>query len=403
MLATPRREINVAIPLRRDDGTTELFHGYRVQHNVSRGPGKGGLRYHPAVDVDEVRALAMWMTWKCAVVELPYGGAKGGVAIDPAAVLPVRARARHPPVHQRDHADDRPGAGHHGAGHRDRRAHDGLGDGHVLGQPGLHHPGRRDRQAARGRRLPGPRHGHVARRRAHDRAPPCARPAASCPRCASPSRASARSAVRPLRCSPRPAPASRRSATRTAPSTATAASTCAGCSSTSPAPGTVVGFDGGDPIGNDDLLTMDVDVLVPAAVEHVLHAGNAADVKASWVVEGANGPTTGEADAMLAERGVVVVPDILANAGGVVVSYFEWVQAQQAYWWTEAEIEQKLADRMARAYAAGRRDGPARGGLAARRCAAAQRPPGRRGAPDPRAVPVSRRRPGPRRPRTLVR
>ncbi|WP_035061464.1 Glu/Leu/Phe/Val family dehydrogenase, partial [Cellulomonas bogoriensis] len=83
MLATPRREINVAVPLRRDDGRTELFHGFRVQHNVSRGPGKGGLRFHPAVDVDEVRALAMWMTWKCAVVELPYGGAKGGVAIDP--------------------------------------------------------------------------------------------------------------------------------------------------------------------------------------------------------------------------------------------------------------------------------------------------------------------------------
>ncbi len=114
--------------------------------------------------------------------------------------------------------------------------------------------------------------------------------------------------------------------------------------------GTVVGFDGGDPIGNDELLTMDVDVLVPAAVEHVLHTGNAGDVKARWVVEGANGPTTGDADAMLAERGVVVVPDILANAGGVVVSYFEWVQAQQAYWWTEAEIEQRLADRMAHAY-----------------------------------------------------
>ncbi|MGO1240633.1 MAG: Glu/Leu/Phe/Val family dehydrogenase, partial [Cellulosimicrobium funkei] len=83
MLATPRREVNVAVPLRRDDGRTVLFHGYRVQHNVSRGPGKGGLRYAPSVDIDEVRALAMWMTWKCALVDLPYGGAKGGVAIDP--------------------------------------------------------------------------------------------------------------------------------------------------------------------------------------------------------------------------------------------------------------------------------------------------------------------------------
>ena len=150
-----------------------------------------------------------------------------------------------------------------------------------------------------------------------------------------------------------------------------------------------MGFDGGDPISNDELLTLDVDVLVPAAVEHVLHAGNAADVKARWVIEGANGPTTGEADAMLTERGVTVVPDILANAGGVVVSYFEWVQAQQAYWWTEAEIEQKLADRMAHAYAAGLRDGAARARVAARRCPAAQRATGGRGPPDPGAVPVA--------------
>ena len=114
--------------------------------------------------------------------------------------------------------------------------------------------------------------------------------------------------------------------------------------------GSVTGFDGGDPIDNDDLLTLDVDVLVPAAVEGVLTHANAPSVRARWVVEGANGPTTPRADAILADRGVVVVPDILANAGGVVVSYFEWVQAQQAYWWTEAEIEDRLAQRMRQAY-----------------------------------------------------
>ena len=114
--------------------------------------------------------------------------------------------------------------------------------------------------------------------------------------------------------------------------------------------GSVAGFDGGDPIDNDDLLTLDVDVLVPAAVEGVLTHANAPNVRARWVVEGANGPTTPRADAILADRGVVVVPDILANAGGVVVSYFEWVQAQQAYWWTEAEIEDRLAQRMRQAY-----------------------------------------------------
>ncbi len=116
--------------------------------------------------------------------------------------------------------------------------------------------------------------------------------------------------------------------------------------------GSVTGFDGGDSIDNDDLLALDVDVLVPAAVEGVLTHASAPSVKARWVVEGANGPTTPRADAILADRGVVVVPDILANAGGVVVSYFEWVQAQQAYWWTEAEIEDRLAQRMRQAYTA---------------------------------------------------
>jgi glutamate dehydrogenase (NAD(P)+) len=112
------------------------------------------------------------------------------------------------------------------------------------------------------------------------------------------------------------------------------------------ATGSVAGFAGGDPLPADDLLELDVDVLVPAAVEGVLHAGNAGRVRASIVVEGANGPTTNAADAILAERGVLVVPDILANAGGVVVSYFEWVQGNQAYWWTAAEVDERLTDRM---------------------------------------------------------
>jgi glutamate dehydrogenase (NAD(P)+) len=125
--------------------------------------------------------------------------------------------------------------------------------------------------------------------------------------------------------------------------------------------GTVVGFDGADPVSNEDMLALDVDVLVPAAVEGVLTAATAPTVRARWVVEGANGPTTTAADEILAARGVTVVPDVLANAGGVVVSYFEWVQANQAYWWTEQEIAEKLARRMASAYASvsalARRDG----------------------------------------------
>ncbi|HQY32936.1 MAG TPA: Glu/Leu/Phe/Val dehydrogenase [Actinotalea sp.] len=351
MLATPRREINVAIPLRRDDGSTALFHGFRVQHNVSRGPGKGGLRYHPSVDVDEVRALAMWMTWKCAVVELPYGGAKGGVAIDPRRY----SQAELERVTRRYTSEIMPMIGPE----RDIMAPDIGTDaqtmawvmdtysvnqgytipGVVTGKPlevggslgratatsrGVVHSTRAALHEA-GLDLPDVRvavqgFGKVGSHAADMYADAGARVEAVSDQYGGLHRSGGLDMQRVL------------DHVRTT--------------------GSVVGFPGADPIDNTDLLTLDVDVLVPAAVEGVLTADNAPDVAARWVVEGANGPTTAEADAILAERGVVVVPDILANAGGVVVSYFEWVQAQQAYWWTEAEIEQRLAERMLHAYAA---------------------------------------------------
>ncbi len=350
MLASPRREIHVAIPLRRDDGTTELFQGYRVQHNVSRGPGKGGLRFHPAVDIDEVRALAMWMTWKCAVVELPYGGAKGGVTIDPRQY----SQAELERVTRRYTSEIMPMIGPE----RDIMAPDIGTDertmawvmdtysvnkgytipGVVTGKP-LEVGGSLGRATATSR---GVVHTTSAALReagldlsdvrvAVQGFGKVGGPAASM-------FAEAGARVEAVsdenggvyRAGGLDMPRLREHVART---------------------GTVVGFDDADPVGNAELLTLDVDVLVPAAVEGVLHADNAADVAARWVVEGANGPTTEIADRLLAERGVVVVPDILANAGGVVVSYFEWVQAQQAYWWTEAEIEQRLAERMAHAYA----------------------------------------------------
>ena len=153
LLRTPRREMTVSIPLRRDDGHVEVLRGYRVQHNLSRGPAKGGIRYHPSTDIDEVRALAMWMTWKCALIGMPYGGAKGGVDDRPAAAIRRRARAGDPPLRQRDHADHRPGAGHPGAGRRHRRADHGLDHGHLLHPHRLHGHRRRHRQAGVGRRL----------------------------------------------------------------------------------------------------------------------------------------------------------------------------------------------------------------------------------------------------------
>jgi len=351
MLATPRREIHVAIPLRRDDGRTEVLHGFRVQHNVSRGPGKGGLRYHPSVDIDEVRALAMWMTWKCAVVELPYGGAKGGVAIEPRQYSPAELER----VTRRYTSEIMPMIGPE----RDIMAPDvgtdaqtmawvmdtySVNQGYtipavVTGKP-LEVGGSLGRATATSRgvvhatraaiaeaglelddvRVAVQGFGKVGSHAARFFAEGGSRVEAVSDEFGGVHRPGGLDM-------PRLVEHVRRT-------------------------GSVVDFDGGDPIANEDLLTADVDVLVPAAVEGVLTHSNAHEVKARWVVEGANGPTTPRADEILADRGVVVVPDILANAGGVVVSYFEWVQAQQAYWWTETEIEERLAQRMMQSYAA---------------------------------------------------
>ncbi|MCL3862757.1 Glu/Leu/Phe/Val dehydrogenase [Actinotalea sp. K2] len=351
MLATPRREINVAIPLRRDDGRTELFHGFRVQHNVSRGPGKGGLRFHPSVDVDEVRALAMWMTWKCAVVELPYGGAKGGVAIDPR----LYSQGELERVTRRYTSEIMPMIGPE----RDIMAPDIGTDAQTMAwvmdtysvNKGYTIPG-----VVTGKPLEVG--GSLGRATATSRGVVHASRAAigeaglelSDVRVAIQGfgKVGSNAAVFFAEGGARVEAVSdeyggvHRSGGLDVPRLMDHVRDT----------GSVVDFDGGDPIDNAALLTLDVDVLVPAAVEGVISSQNAADVKARWVVEAANGPTTAKADAALAERGTVVVPDILANAGGVIVSYFEWVQAQQAYWWTEVEIEQRLEERMLHAYSA---------------------------------------------------
>jgi len=339
VLRQPRRELHVAVPLRRDDGHVELLHGYRVQHNISRGPGKGGLRYAPSVDIDEVRALAMWMTWKCAVVELPYGGAKGGVTIDPRAYSSSELER----VTRRYTSEIMPMIGPE----RDVMAPDIGTDEQIMawvmdtysvnrgftipavttGKPlavgGLHAATATLRDA--GVRLDevsaaiqgfGKVGGPLARF-LHEKG------------CRVVAVGDERGAI------------VRSDGLDVAALSAHVART-----------GSVVGFADADPLDPAELLALDVDVLFPAAVEGVLDEESAARVKARWVVEAANGPTTTEGDRVLADRGVVVVPDILANAGGVVVSYFEWVQANQAYWWTEREIEERLEHRMLEAYAA---------------------------------------------------
>lgn len=351
MLATPRREVNVAVPLRRDDGRIELFHGYRVQHNVSRGPGKGGLRFHPAVDVDEVRALAMLMTWKCAVVDLPYGGAKGGVGIDPSQYsLPELER-----VTRRYTTEIMPVIGPE----RDIMAPDmgtneqtmawvldtySVSHGYtipavVTGKP-ITLGGSLGRTTATSRGVV-----HVTRaalREAGDRLEGASVAIQGFGKVgAHAAQIFAAEGARVVAVSDQFGGVHTPEGLDVERLVDHVAQT-----------GSVVGFPEADPIDNSTLLALEVDVLVPAAVDGVLDADNAHAVRARVVVEGANGPTTGEADVILAERGVVVVPDILANAGGVVVSYFEWAQANQAYRWTREEIENRLADRMHSAFAA---------------------------------------------------
>ena len=345
MLAAPRREVTVSIPLRRDDGSVELVTGHRVQHSLSRGPAKGGLRYSPHVDLDEVRALAMWMTWKCALLDVPYGGAKGGVVIDPRHY----SRAELERVTRRYTSEIMPLIGPT----KDIPAPDigtdeetmawimdtySVASGHtvlgvVTGKP-ISLGGSLGRASATSR---GVVYVALAALRHLGIEPTSA--SAAVQGFGKVGRGAARflddAGVRVV------AVSDQYGAVWSSDGLDLAA-----LEDHVDATGSVVDFPGGVAIDNDMLLCLDVDLLVPAAVEGVLHADNAGSVRARVVVEGANGPTTTEADRQLAENGVLVVPDILANAGGVVVSYFEWVQANQAYWWSEAEVEARLAYRM---------------------------------------------------------
>lgn len=345
LLANARRELTVSIPLRRDDGSMAVYTGHRVQHNFSRGPAKGGLRYSTAVDLDEVRALAMWMTWKCALVDVPYGGAKGGVAIDPR----THSRGELERVTRRYTSEILPLIGPES----DIPAPDigtdentmawimdtySVAVGHtvpgvVTGKP-LSLGGSLGRASSTSRGV-----SHVALLALAEHGIDAGSASAVVQGFGKVGRDTTRflaeAGVRVHAVSDidgavyasggLDVPALIEHAART---------------------GSVAGFAGGEAIDPGEMLELEVDLLVPAAVEGVLTADNAPRIRARMVVEGANGPTTKAADVVLAERGVLVVPDILANAGGVVVSYFEWVQANQAYWWTEAEVEERLRDRL---------------------------------------------------------
>jgi len=349
MLETARKEVTVSIPLRRDDGTMDLYIGHRVQHNISRGPAKGGIRYSPNVDLDEVRALAMWMTWKCALLNLPYGGAKGGVQVDPRAHserelerLTRRYTSELIPLIGPDKDIPAPDMG------TDEKTMAWMMDtysvatghtvlGTVTGKPV-------DLGGSQGRAAP---------------APPPPRAAPPPPPSSigvNPSQATA--VVQGFGKVGRGAARFLHEAGVKVLAVADVYSTIRNDKGIDiPAleafvdeTGTVDGFPGADPMPASELFAVACDVVVPAAIEGVITEQTAPMIDAKLVVEGANGPTTPAADAILADKGILVVPDILANAGGVIVSYFEWVQANQSYWWTEAEVNERLRTRMDRAW-----------------------------------------------------
>jgi glutamate dehydrogenase (NAD(P)+) len=349
MLATPRREVTVSIPLRRDDGTVEVLIGHRVQHNFSRGPAKGGVRYSPDVNLDEVRALAMWMTWKCALLDVPYGGAKGGVRIDPRHY----SQAELERVTRRYTSEISPLIGPE----RDIPAPDIGTDEHTMAwmmDTYSVQTGHTVLGVATGK--PIALGGSLGRATATSRGVVHIALAALAHRGIAPAGASAavqgfgkvgRYAARFL------AEAGLRVVAVSDQYGGVADEAgldVPALEAHVDATGSVVGFAGGEAIDGNDVLELPVDLLVPAAVEGVIHRGNAHRIQAKVIVEGANGPTTPEADVVLASNGCLVAPDILANAGGVIVSYFEWVQANQAYWWSADEVELRLAERMGQAW-----------------------------------------------------
>jgi len=350
MLKTPFREVKVEVPVRMDDGSLKVFIGFRIQHSGVRGPAKGGLRYHPMVDADEVRALAEAMTWKTAVVNVPFGGAKGGIACDPQTMSKRELERVTRRFVRRIHLllgpyRDVPApdvntnaqvmswvfdeySSHHGyspacvtgkpielGGSLGREQATGRGVLFVLGEH-LKAIG----QTLKGQRVVVQGFGNVGSNAAlllAERG--CEVFAVSDVRGGIVSKNRKRLAVPEV---------------------------IAHVKKT----GSVVDFPGTEAISNDDLLLLECDVLIPAALECVLHKDNAAKVKAKIIAEAANLPTTVEADEVFEKKGITVLPDILANAGGVTVSYFEWAQNLQQIFWDEEKVNAELERTMARAY-----------------------------------------------------
>jgi len=344
-----KRELVVNFPVRMDDGSINVYTGYRVQHNIARGPAKGGLRYHMNVEIAEVRALAMWMTWKCAVVNIPFGGAKGGITVDPKQLsmaelerMTRRFAAEISVLIGPDRDIPAPdvnttpqimawildtysmNAGHSVPGIVTGKPvnvggsvgrNDATGRGVVFA---IQEACRRTGTALEGARVVVQGFGNVGS--------VAARLAAAA------------------------------GATVVGVSDVTGGLynpkgiDIAAVTHYTAENGNMRGFAMADAVTNAELLTLPCDILIPAALEKQITEQNADRITARLIAEAANGPTTPEADAILYDKGVVILPDVFANAGGVTVSYFEWVQALQAFAWTEDEVNSRLQTIMVRAF-----------------------------------------------------
>ncbi|MHB9034125.1 MAG: Glu/Leu/Phe/Val family dehydrogenase [Anaerolineae bacterium] len=348
IMRSPKRQLTVSLPIKMDDGSTQVFTGYRVQHSMACGPAKGGIRYHPNVTLDEVRALAMWMTWKCAVVDLPYGGGKGGIICDPkklskgelerltrryaseiACIIGPLTDVPAPDVNTTPQimawfmdtiammggatattswpiVTGKPVEVGGSAG-RDEATGRGVMISAIAALKALGTPIEGARVVLQGFGNAGSVSAYLLEEEG--------------------AQIIAMSDSQGAIYHPHGLPA--RDVMHYKART-----------------GSVVGYPTSEPITNEQLLALPCEILIPAALENSITAENADSIQAKVVAEAANGPTTPEADAILEAKNIIVIPDILCNAGGVTVSYLEWVQGLQGYWWKRNEVNNRLADIM---------------------------------------------------------
>jgi len=349
VLRMPEKQLIVSVPIQRDDGEIEVFTGYRVIHNTSRGPGKGGLRFDMRVTLDEVKALAAWMTWKCAVVNIPFGGAKGGVVCDPTKLSigeleRITRRFTAALLDELGPESDIPAPDVN----TNERVMAWIMDTYSMHQ---RHP-----VTAVVTGKPVEMGGSLGRREATGRG------------CMIATKEALKYLGLPLRGTKVAVQGFGNVGSIAAQLLEREGLTVVAVSDVSGAiynPNGIYvegaiewvrehryleGYRGAEPIPPEELITLDVDVLLPAAVENAITRKNAAGVRAKVICEGANGPTTAGADRILEERGVFVIPDILANSGGVTVSYFEWVQDRMGYFWDEPTVIERLERVMTRAF-----------------------------------------------------